>query len=307
MSEARRGRGHAWIARELVATERTEQAREHPIVRARDRDEAAVARAVVIVRNRALGAGADALAHVPGAAVHGDRIVENPEHRLVETDVHHLPLPAALRVAQRDQRADGREHAREVVGHGRRARRHGRTIGIARQIGEAADGPGDAPEAGTIAVRSGLPVRGHAHHDQRGPDGRQRVPSEVPPLEGARAEVLGDDRRAADETADQRLPLGIAQVARDRLLVARLDEPPVGVAPVSRTAEAPQVVAHARLLHLDHLGAELAEQRRADGRREERGEVEHGDAGEGRGAVGHRPTLLESAHQDQCRLPCASP
>jgi hypothetical protein len=53
----------------------------------------------VIVRHRALGAGADALADLPGATVHGDRVVEHAEHRLVQRQIDHLALAGALGVA----------------------------------------------------------------------------------------------------------------------------------------------------------------------------------------------------------------
>src|SRR5207302_4477296 len=66
-------------------------------------------------------------------------------------------------------------------------------------------------------------------------------------------------------------------------------EPPEGAAygRRDRPAQTTQVVADARLLHLDHVGAELAEQGRADRRGQIRREIEDGDAGEGLGRVGH--------------------
>jgi hypothetical protein len=95
--------------------------------------------------------------------------------------------------------------------------------------------------------------------------------------------------RVRHQPADQRLALRVAQVARDRLLVASLDEPPVGTAGGrrDRTAEAAQVVADAWLLHLDHVGAELAEQGRAHRRGQVRRQIEDGDAGEGVAGLGH--------------------
>src|SRR3989475_6795343 len=102
------------------------------------------------------------------------------------------------------------------------------------------------------------------------------------------SEVLRHDGGRRDEPADQRLALGVAQVARNGLLVARLDEPPVGAAGATGgSAEAPEVVTDTGLLDLDDLGAELAEERRAERRGEECREVEHGDAGECRAGVGH--------------------
>src|SRR4030095_12487859 len=54
-----------------------------------------------------------------------------------------------------------------------------------------------------------------------------------------------------------------------------------------RSAQAPQVVADAWLLHLDHLGAELAEQRRADRRRQVGREIEDANGVERTAGVGH--------------------
>ena len=162
----------------------------------------------------------------------------------------------------------------------------------------AADRGGDPPEAGTLAVRPGLPERRDAHHDERRPEPREVVPAEIPPLERSGTEVLGDDVGGRDQPANQRLTFRISQVARDRLLVARLDEPPVGAAGRRRDgpAQAPQVVADARLLHLDHVGAELAQERRADGRGQIGREIEDGDAGEGVAGLGHGGILPRSCY-----------
>ena len=54
-----------------------------------------------------------------------------------------------------------------------------------------------------------------------------------------------------------------------------------------RRAEPAQVVAAPRLLDLDDLGAELAEQRAAEGRGHEGREVEHGEAVERAGHEAH--------------------
>src|SRR3989442_2060085 len=107
--------------------------------------------------------------------------------------------------------------------------------------------------------------------------------------------------RRSDQPLNQRLVLGIPEIARDRLLVARLDEPPVRIAARRRdgAAQAPQVVADARLLHLDHVRAELAEQRRAERCRQVGRQIEDTDAVERGAGVGHAdhlaPLVLGSA------------
>src|SRR2546425_163259 len=233
-------------------------------------------------------------------AVHGDHVVEDAEDRLVEPEVHHLPLAGPLRGSGRHQRAQRAEGAREGVGDGGRPRRDGRPIGIARDVREAADGGSDPPEPRALAMGARLAERRDPHHDERRPHAGELGPAEVPALERARAEVLRHDGGRRDEPADQRLPLGIAQVTRDGPLVARLDEPPVRAAgSTGGRAEAAEVVADAGLLDLDDVGAELAEERRADRRGEKRREVQHGDAVEGRRGVGHAghltPAVLGSS------------
>ena len=59
-------------------------------------------------------------------------------------------------------------------------------------------------------------------------------------------------------------------------------------------AEAAQIVADARLLDLDHLGAEFAEERRAERRGQIRREIEHDHAGERPGRIGHAVILPAS-------------
>src|SRR5207247_4133549 len=127
-------------------------------------------------------------------------------------------------------------------------RRYRRAIRIAGQVREAAHRGGDAPEAGTLAARSSLAERRDADHDERAAERGQRLPPEVPALERPGSEVLGQHVRLRDQAPDQRLPLRVPEVAGDRLLVARLDEPPVGAARVGAggAAKASQVVADAR-------------------------------------------------------------
>src|SRR5207249_11670555 len=123
--------------------------------------------------------------------------------------------------------------------------------------------------------------------------------SSSPPTRSARRRRASDDAAGA-EPLQLRAPeaerLSVDLLAGDRLLVARLHEPPGGAAarPVGAAAEAAQIVADARRLDLDHLGAEFAEERRAERRGQIRREVEHGDAGEPRGGVGHALILPAS-------------
>ena len=69
----------------------------------------------------------------------------------------------------------------------------------------------------------------------------------------------------------------VLEVQRDAPLVARVVEPPVGVARLARGAEPPQIVAGARALDLDDVGAELRETGGGERGGDEGGGVEHPD------------------------------
>ena len=138
---------------------------------------------------------------------------------------------------------EGAHHAGQVVGNGGRAGRDGRAIGVARDVAGSAHRRGDAPEAGALPVRSRLPEGGDAHHDETAVHRAQILPAEVPALERAGPEVLGDDVGGGGEALDEGLALGGAQVAGDGLLVARLDQPEVGEPVGGGAAEAAEIVA----------------------------------------------------------------
>src|SRR5262249_764279 len=147
-------------------------------------------------------------------------------------------------------------------------------IRISRDVADAADGPRDAAEARMLALGSRLPEGGDAHHHQPRVHARQLVVAETPALHRAGTEVLGEDVGAGGEPGDEGLTLGLAQVARDGLLVSPLDPPHVPDTGGGLVAEPREVVAAAGLLDLDHVGAELGEQRAAEGRGDEGREVE---------------------------------
>ena len=81
----------------------------------------------------------------------------------------------------------------------------------------------------------------------------------------------------------------VAQVDRDRSLVARDRRPPEAAA-VDAHAVAPHDVADAGRLDLDHVGAEVAEQLARERARDERAELEDAQAGERCAAVSDVPS-----------------
>src|SRR6185437_12590598 len=84
----------------------------------------------------------------------------------------------------------------------------------------------DGAEARVLRTRSGLPEAGYADHDEARIDRRQLGPSEAPLLQGAGAKVLQKEVRLARELAQDGLPFRLAQIERDRLLVAPDHRPP---------------------------------------------------------------------------------
>src|SRR5262249_22968562 len=154
-----------------------------------------------------------------------------------------------------------------------------RPVGEPGDVAHAAHRLADGGEARPLAIRPGLPVARDAHQDELRVLARKRLPAEVPLLQRAGAEGLDHDVAVAGETPRDRLPFGLPQIERDRLLVARLHVPPERDA-VAHPAPAPQRVTVARRLDLDHLGAEIGESLAAEGPGDQRAELEHPYAGQ---------------------------
>src|SRR5262249_62435714 len=117
-------------------------------------------------------------------------------HGPVGADVDALPVPGALGVSERSERADGGKHAGQIVGHRRRTWRDGWPIGVTRDVRQATHGRRDAAEAGLLSPWAGLAERRDADHDERRVHAREVVPAEAPALERPGAEVFGQDVRA---------------------------------------------------------------------------------------------------------------
>ncbi len=121
----------------------------------------------------------------------------------------------------------------------------------------------------------------------------ERVPIQAPSFERARTEVLDQDVGRLGKVAAELLALRGSQVDGDTALVASSDLPP-DTAPW-RVADTPlaQHVPGPRGLHLDDVGAEVAEQLTAERTGDHLPEFDDADAGErsgGRGLRGHPST-----------------
>jgi len=121
----------------------------------------------------------------------------------------------------------------------------------------------------------------------------QPLPAEVPFLERAGPEVLEQEVGLCGELEQEGLAFRLAQVERDRLLVARDHRPPERR--VARLLPAPDShrVALARRLDLDDLGPKVAEQLTAERASQQGAQLEHPQVSQG-------PVLKNSRCHDLC-------
>ena len=122
---------------------------------------------------------------------------------------------------------------------------------------------------------------------QTGVELEQHVGGEAPALEGAGPEVLDQHVGGGDQAAEDLGALGGGQAERDGALVARDLRPPDRGA-VERRAVAAHAVAGLRVLDLDHLGAEVAEDLAGQGPGQDRRGVDDAEAGERSVGGSHR-------------------
>ncbi len=223
-----------------------------------------------------------AFADEAGLVVFGDQRFHHREHSLVDRRIDDLAPAGLLAVMQRRQRAHAGERRGERVADAdadaRRRRRR-----IADDIAQAAHRLADRAEAGAVRVRAGLAVARDPDHDQARVDRRERRVIQAPFLHRAGPEVLEQEIGLRDQFLQHVLAGALAQVERDRLLVAGDDRPPQRRIAVLLPSPNAHRIALIRRLDLDDLGAHVAEQLTAERPREQRAEFQ--DAQVGQGAV----------------------
>ena len=109
----------------------------------------------------------------------------------------------------------------------------------------------------------------------RGAFALEPVVAETPLLERADLEVLDQHVALRDQPGEDLLPRLHRHVERHRALVAVHAEEIRGLLLRERRAPGARVVARARRLDLDHVGAHVAEHHRAERPREDAREIEH--------------------------------
>ena len=213
------------IVGERRIAHRLAQAAEHRVLVGGDQHQA-VARRIDVRRRDVRQDRAGALADVAGLVVLGDERLHHAEHGLVDRASR---PPGRARCFSRwcsaEQRADaGEGRGQRVADRDADARR--RRDRVADHVAQAAHRLADRAETGAPGVGPGLPVARDAHHDEPRVGGGELLVAEVPLLERAGPEILDQDVGLRDELEQESLPLGLAQVERDGLLVARDHRPP---------------------------------------------------------------------------------
>ena len=141
--------------------------------------------------------------------------------------------------------------------------------------------------AGALGVGAVLAVAGDRAEDDAGVGLAHALVADPEPVEHAGAEAVEDDVVALDQAQQRLAPLLALEVEPDRALAAVEREVErraraqllllVGAVVGRRPAD---VVAHAGVLDLEHLGAEVGQQQRAEAPRQQPGQVEDLDVAE---------------------------
>ena len=223
------------------------------------------------------------------------------EHALEHRDVHALSASRPLAGLQRGEDADrGEERTRHV--RDLRARHHGAPVRAAKRVEEAAERQVVDVVSRPRGERAVLPVAGERAVDEARVLLEQARSAEAAPLEDARAVGLDEDVGGRGETTDDRRPFLPPDVHDHRALVA-VEGGVGGALPVHRGRHRAHRVPEGRLLDLDHIRPEVAQQHRAVGPGDVAGQVHDPHSREG--AARHRaPSREPLISPGPWRTPC---
>ena len=236
----------------------------------------AVGAAVGAPRDGVRDARAEAGLLLAGQLVDGDEGAHQLEQRLQQVHVDDLTDAGV----QGDHRREGADQAGDLVRE-RDGREERWTVGFAGDRRVARHGFGDRSETGPARVGTGLAEAGEAGDDEVRVAVVQDLRPEAEALERPRAEVLDEGVRAVDQVQEDGAILMVLQVEGDEALVA-VGELPPQTAAVPRVApgHAAQAVALGPL-HLDDIRAEVGQVAGHARSRDQRGQVEHPEVGQG--------------------------
>ncbi len=226
--------------------------------------------------------------HLARAEIAGGLHHQPAQRAIGHRDVDHLPLSAAPRLVERRQDPDRGHHpAAAQVGDLSRGLNRG-PAGLPGEAQQAVEAKIVHVVAGPITVWAVLAVAG----DRAVDEGRVRLPerlvADAEAIEHARAKALDQDVGRLRQPEQCLLSPFLLQIEPDGALVPvqRQVERRAGpqgrllVRAVERRRPA-NVVAGAGVLDLDHIGAEVGEQERAEAPGQEPGEVQDPHVGEG--------------------------
>ncbi|MCY1532784.1 hypothetical protein D9M68_680730 [compost metagenome] len=172
--------------------------------------------------------------------------------------------------------AERAEQAGHGVGNGK-PHVQGPSVRFAANIGKAAHGFEHPGESGLVAVRAGLPEPRHAQDGQRRILLMQPFARHAPAVQRAGAEVLHQRIEAGQQTRHDVAPFRGAQIDRNAFLVAIGHLPPQRHALLVRR-QGPQGIARPGNFHLQHVGAQVCQQRCGPGAGHHGGQVKNTDA-----------------------------
>ena len=256
----RRIGGEARILKQVLKVQRSAESGKNALRRGRDRRPLAVGRPVDVAGGGVLAAVARARAHGTQLIVFDGEELQRAQHRLGGRAVDLLAAP--FRVAR--EIVQGRENAQraEQAGHGigdRIAEMQRSAVLLAADLGKTAHRLEYAREARPVAIGPVLAEAGDTQDGEPRIDLLQPCPGDAPAVERARPEILDQNVGIGDQPAEQVAAGGLAEIQRDASLVAIGDLPPQRLAVLVRRQRA-QRIARARHLHLDDLGAIVAQQ-----------------------------------------------
>src|SRR6267154_5046211 len=199
------------------------------------------------------------------------------DHRVLHRDLQPPPLAALLPLVQRAENADRHQHAGAGVAEAW-AGLHRRAVTVAGDAGRAAGGLRDHVEGEVFLVGAAGAEALHLAIDDPGLELLDLVIAEAQPLDRARRHVLDRDIGLLQQLANDFEAARRFQIQRQRLLVGvELVEVPRVVVGLARLQAAARIAA-ARVLDLDHLGAEPGQAFGAGRPCLELGEIHHPDA-----------------------------
>ena len=204
---------------------------------------------------------------------HGRARSKDAQQRLQQGQVDDLPRTTA--------RVTGieRGHHGECAGDPRHAvgqaewRQRGRPVFLPSLVSKPTHGFGERAEGAPLRVGAVLPKPRHPQHDQARVDFLQLCRSEPPLFHHARTEVLDQYVGVRDQSAQNVLSGRFAEVERHRALVAGDDLVPQAMSLVVPTMSPRRI--SLRMLNLDHIGTEVAQQHPGDRSGIHRADIQH--------------------------------